>query len=94
MELGPNLETGVVGGGSLIASLLAWALKALHADYKTFRSASWKRIDELNNSIQQHQVYDAQTYVARTEMTDLRNHIDQKFDNQTAILMGMKKNNS
>ena len=92
MELGANLETGVVGGGGFIASLLGWALKALHADYKTFRSAAWKRIDELSDSIQQHQVYDAQTYVARTEMNELRNHIDMKFDNLTAVLMGIQKN--
>lgn len=91
MELGANLETGAVGGGGLVISLLGWALKALHGDYKAFRSAAWKRIDELNNNIQAHQIYDAQTYVARPEITDLRNHIDQKFDNLTTVLLGIQK---
>lgn len=77
MDLPVGIEAGsMVGGGGIGGTLLIWWLRGLG----TFKRTVFKRMDEMQEQINNHAVYDAQTYATRNEIASLRDHIDQRFD--------------
>lgn len=96
MEIGLNPETGVGAGG------IVGAMWAIWASFKSnsFKRLVWERIDanskniqeakeELSDEIATHARYDAENYVKRNELTELRTHIDNKLDAQTQTIFMM-----
>lgn len=75
------------GGVSIGGGLLAWFIKWWLTSQQNFKRAVWKRFKEIEEEIDAHALYDAENYAKRGEISDLREHLDNKFDalNKTLI---------
>lgn len=103
MAIEPSVlqDVGIYGGSGLtigggIAYLLHYLITSRgEDDLVRFKTSVWNRMDQIQEEISAHALYDAANYVKREEVTRLEeqiersvNRIDQKLDQKFDSLTG------
>jgi hypothetical protein len=91
-----KVSTGGAGG----LGLMAFFMRYLKGDLRRSEAAQsevnrkvWKKCDEIAQSLVDHRIEDAKTYVSRDEFSVFRAHMDDQFEKTRNMIFDTLKGN-
>lgn len=75
-----------VSGGGIVAGL-AYFFNSLRSDYKEFKNKVWARFDQLDDEMASHSLLDAQTFVTKDEISDIREEMNGNFQELRGLIL-------